>query len=191
MSKKQNFNPVPLILIGVTSGSFAVISVFFINWKGAVIEQTNSPKQPVQITLPTTPTITEQPVEKTEKIKQTETTYQATVFVPKYQPILPNGSSTKVTRLALLASGGGRDCLLRDWKLYTTEPTLMNGMCSLANRNGKNNHDGEFSDGYLRLSAVSRLLRFIIYTIIYTGCRNPYYRLRLSVPAQTRFKHTH
>ncbi len=119
MSRKQNFNPVPLILIGVTSGSFAVISVFFINWKGAVIEQTNSPKQPVQITLPTTPAISEQPVEKTEK---TETTYEATVFVPKYEPILPSGVQKKSPAWHCWQSGGGRDCLLRDWKRSVVNP---------------------------------------------------------------------
>ncbi len=69
MSKRQSFNPIPLVLIGVCSGSFAVISVFFINWKGTVIEETNSPQQPVQITLPTTPITTDQPVEKVEEIK--------------------------------------------------------------------------------------------------------------------------
>lgn len=122
MSKRQNFNPVPLILIGVTSGSFAVISVFFINWKGAVIEQVNNPQQPIQINLPTTPITTDQPVEKVEEIKQTEPTYQATVFVPKYQPILPKAVQQKSPAWHCWQSGGGRDCLLRDWNYTPPNP---------------------------------------------------------------------
>ncbi|MEL7037758.1 MAG: hypothetical protein AAFO04_19345 [Cyanobacteria bacterium J06592_8] len=124
MRKKQPFNPIPLIAIAITSGGFALVSILSINWKGAVIESTNNPElpSPIQIDLPATTAANEDDQPSVDKAQEEiEPKYEATVFVPKYEPILPSGVQKNSPAWFCWQSGGGRDCLLRDWN-YSPPP---------------------------------------------------------------------